>query len=72
MNFHKIIVKGGESNAQTHLVLTPFVFALWLNATIFALKRAKNANSERQKSLPSAFFRGGCVNDAAPNYLFTV
>ena len=59
---------------KMHLILTPDVFALRLDAAIFAhdiakiiRKPAKTANSALQKSLPSAFLKRGCANDAAPD-----
>ena len=66
----------GESNAFLHL--TPPVFALRLDAAIFAplisqkhaVRQVKTANSACQKSLPSFFFAQGLRLDAAPRKLF--
>jgi hypothetical protein len=68
------IKRRGESNAKLHLVLTLDVFALRLDAAIFAYDIAKaiqKASEKREfraaKSLPSAFFRNkDCANDAVP------
>jgi hypothetical protein len=62
--------RGWVPNAKMHLVLIPVVFALRLNTAIFACLQAKNAKHAPKKSLRSPFFRGGCVNDAAPFWCF--
>ncbi len=50
---------GGESNAKTHLVLTSVVFALRLNAAIFACKTGKNRKFCASKKPNVGFFEQG-------------
>ena len=58
--------KGGESNAKMHLVLTPDVFALRLDAAIFAyhiekimLKASENRKFRASKKPNVGFFAQG-------------
>jgi hypothetical protein len=51
--------KGGESNAQEHLVLTSVVFALRLNTAIFACFAGKNRKFRSSKKPNVGFFERG-------------
>ena len=65
-NQRKDVIKGGESNAKMHLVLTPDVFALRLDAAIFAyhiekimLKASENRKFRASKKPTVGFFAQG-------------
>jgi len=64
--FGDCAVKGGESNAKMHLVLTPVVFALRLDAAIFAAyfekicrKTSENRKFRASKKPTVGFFAQG-------------
>lgn len=50
---------GGESNAKMHLVLTPDVFALRLNAAIFDCFAVENRKFRASKKPTVGFFEQG-------------
>ncbi len=50
---------GGESNAKTHLVLTPVVFVLAVEHRHFCLIRGKKQQIPRRKKAYRRLFRAG-------------
>ena len=51
---------------KMHLVLTPDIFALRLNASIFDCFAVENRKFRASKKPTVGFLQRGCANDAAP------
>ena len=61
-----VAVKGGESNAKTHLVLTPVVFVLAVEHRHFCLIRGKKQQIPRREKAYRRLFRAGASSMTQP------
>ena len=59
---------GGESNAKTHLVLTPVVFVLAVEHRHFCLIRGKKQQIPRRKKAYRRLFRAGAESMTQPPF----